>query len=447
MNQIIAAVNYVLSFKSYVMLPILMLILCIIVRMKLAKAVKACMTLGIGFIGIFIVFDYFVGKIGPVISSIVQRTGSQMNVLDVGWPPLAAITWSFKLAPLLIIIILLVNIVMLVFKWTETVNIDIWNFWHFIFTAQLVFTVSGSLLLSICSAIFASILCIKLADWSADRLQEFSGLEGVVTTTLSGLAYYPTTLFINKIIDKIPGLSTLEADPKTIQKKLGFFGESMFIGFIMGIGLGVVAGFSLKDVLELGFSIAAVVFILPKMCGILGEGIMPISDSMKAYMLKRFPNMKNSYIGLDLAIIVGQPAVVVSGILLMPVALILAFILPGIKFIPIGDLPNMIGAVAVIVVATRGNIIRACIAAIPVIIAKLYIASAMAPIYTSLAKSVDFKVNGYDGIITSFLDGGNAMRFWIMKLFTGNIWAIIIIPVVVYLLYITRLDSLKKKSV
>jgi PTS system galactitol-specific IIC component len=430
-------IETMLSFKSYVMLPILMLILSFIIGIKARKAFTASITLGIGFIGIFIVFDHFVSKIGPVLKVIIERTGISQDVLDVGWPPLAGISWSFKLAPILILLILLVNIIMLVFKLTNTVNIDIWNFWHFIFVAQLVYFTTGSAVLAIASALVLLILCIKLADWSVDDVIKISGVEGVSITTLSGLAYYSITLFMDKIFDKIPRFNKLKADPEHIKEKLGFFGEPMFLGIAMGVVLGLAAGYDIKDILDLALNIAAVIYILPKMSAILGEGLMPISDGMKAYMLKKFPNMKNTYIGLDLALLVGNPSAIVTGILLMPVALILAFILPGVRFIPLGDLPNTIGAVVMIVVATKGNVVRAFLAGIPIIIGKLYAASAMADVFTGLASQSGYKVNGYDGVITSFLDGGNLMRFWIFKLFNGNLWAIAFVPIAVYLLFFT----------
>lgn len=437
MEFITQFVETLLSFKSYVMLPILMLILSFIIGIKARKAFTASITLGIGFIGIFIVFDHFVGKIGPVLKLIIQRTGISQDVLDVGWPPLAGITWSFKLAPILILLILLVNIIMLVFKLTNTINIDIWNYWHFIFTAQLVYFISGNIPLAIIAAIVLLILCIKLADWSVDDVVKISGIKGVSITTLSGLAYYSFTLFLDSLFDKIPKFNKLKADPEHIKEKLGFFGEPMFLGIAMGVVLGIGAGYSLKDILDLALNIAAVIYILPKMSGILGEGLMPISEGMKEYMLRKFPNMKNTYIGLDLALLMGNPSAIVTGILLMPVALILAFILPGVRFIPLGDLPNTIGAVVMIVVATKGNVIRALLAAIPIIIGKLYAASAMANIFTGLASQSGYKVSGYDGTITSFLDGGNLMRLWIVRLFTGNIWAIALIPIAVYLLFFT----------
>ncbi|MBN2221457.1 MAG: PTS galactitol transporter subunit IIC, partial [Vallitaleaceae bacterium] len=135
-NDVLA---FILSFEVYVMLPILMFALCMVVRIHIAKALKYSITLGIGFFGIFMVFDVFVAKMGPVIEAIATRTGSDMTVLDVGWPPLAAASWTFSYVPLLILLFVLMNGLMLMMKWTNIINIDIWNFWHFIFLGQIVY--------------------------------------------------------------------------------------------------------------------------------------------------------------------------------------------------------------------------------------------------------------------------------------------------------------------
>jgi PTS system galactitol-specific IIC component len=98
----------------------------------------------------------------------------------------------------------------------------------------------------------------------------------------------------------------------------------------------------------------------------------------------------------------------------------------------------MIGAIVMVVVATQGNVVRAFIIGIPIVIGKLYVASVMAGLYTALAHKVNFEFEGYNGVITSFLDGGNLFRFWIVKTLQGNLLALIFIPVAILLLIITK---------
>lgn len=439
------AVTYFLSFKPYVMLPVIIFIFAMIFRIKLVTAVKSAITIGIGFAGIFIILDYFVKIIDPVIKALISRLGLHLNVLDVGWPPLAAITWSFKLAPVLIIVSIAVNVILLITKKTKTVNIDIWNFWHFICTGALVYNVSGSAVLSILAAIAACIITLKIADWSAPMVNKFSGMKGISIPTLSAAAYFPFGVLGNKLIDKIPYLNKIDANPEKMKAKIGLAGEPMIIGLVIGILLGIGGGYDVKQISELAIGFAAITYILPMMSGIVGNSLVPVSEGMKEFIMKRFPNMGETYIALDVAVLVGLPSVVVTSILLMPVALILAFILPGVNFIPLGDLPNIIGSIALVAVATRGNVIRSFIIGIPVVIMSLYAASNMAGLYTKLAGTVNFKPGDYTGVFTSFLDGGNVLRVWLVKAFTGNTIALILVPVVLVALYFTRKIALSEK--
>jgi PTS system galactitol-specific IIC component len=431
-------INYILGFQAYVMLPIIIFILSLVFRIKVKEAVKSSLTIGIGFIGIFTMFNFFISVVGPALEALIKRTGLHYNVLDVGWPPMATITWSFKLAPLLLVILLILNIAMLLLNIVDTANIDIWNYWHFIFMGSLVYNVTGNLIFAIAATVIADIITIKIADYCAKDVQNFVDLKGISTPTLSGAVYYPFAKIIDNLIDKVPKLNKIEADPENIKKKLGIFGEPMIIGLILGIILGFASGYDVKKILEVAFSIAAVVYILPMMSGILTRGLMPISDGMKEFLHKKAPNLKEKHIGLDLAVIVGNQSVIVTGLLLMPISLLLAFIIPGVNFIPLGDLPNTIGFAAMLVVACRGNIIRSLIVCTPIIAGKLIVASKLASAYTTIAKSVDIKFTGYEGQITGFLDGGNIFRFWMLRIFEGKLWALIIIPFAIWMFYYYR---------
>lgn len=430
------AISYLLSFEPFVLLPIIIFILAIIFRIRLSTAIKSSLQIGIGFVGIFMTFDYFVEIIKPVVSSIIERIGLNMTVLDVGWPPLAAITWSFNLAPVLLVTLILVNAFMLIFKLTKTVNIDIWNYWHMIFLGTMVYFETSSIVLTFIFVIISFILTLKLGEWTAPFVNKSMNMEGICIPHLGGAIHYPLALAGNKIIDKIPGLNKVDADPEAIQKKLGMLGEPMIIGFILGIVLGLFAGYEIKTVLEIGVKFSAVIFILPKMSSILGGALIPISEGMKAFIQEKLPNMGTTYIGLDVAILFSLPENMVTALLLIPTAIILAIVLPGVNFIPLGDLTNLLVPVAFITLATGGNIIRAYLVGIPIVVATLYSASYIAPMLTDMASAINLSVVE-SGMFTSFLDGGNLFRVWIIMILRKRLFAIILIPIVLILLYYT----------
>ncbi|EBR8586936.1 PTS galactitol transporter subunit IIC [Salmonella enterica subsp. enterica serovar Virchow] len=435
-HTLYTVVQYVLGFGPTVLLPLVLFFLALFFKVKPAKALRSSLIVGIGFVGIYAIFDILTSNVGPAAQAMVERTGISLPVVDLGWPPLAAITWGSPIAPFVIPLTMLINVAMLALNKTHTVDVDMWNYWHFALAGTLVYYSTGSFVLGLSAAAIAAIVVLKLADWSAPLVAKYFGLEGISLPTLSSVVFFPIGLLFDKIIDKIPGVNRIHIDPENVQKKMGIFGEPMMVGTILGVLLGIIAGYDFKHILLLGISIGGVMFILPRMVRILMEGLLPLSEAIKKYLNAKYPGRDDLFIGLDIAVAVGNPAIISTALILTPISVFIAFLLPGNKVLPLGDLANLAVMASMIVLACRGNIFRAVITAIPVIVADLWIATKIAPFITGMAKDVNFKMaEGSSGQVSSFLDGGNPFRFWLLEIFNGNIIAIGLIPVLALIIY------------
>ncbi|HAD0403860.1 TPA_asm: PTS galactitol transporter subunit IIC [Salmonella enterica subsp. enterica serovar Typhimurium] len=435
-HTLYTVVQYVLGFGPTVLLPLVLFFLALFFKVKPAKALRSSLIVGIGFVGIYAIFDILTSNVGPAAQAMVERTGISLPVVDLGWPPLAAITWGSPIAPFVIPLTMLINVAMLALNKTRTVDVDVWNYWHFALAGTLVYYSTGSFVLGLSAAAIAAIVVLKLADWSAPLVAKYFGLEGISLPTLSSVVFFPIGLLFDKIIDKIPGVNRIHIDPENVQKKMGIFGEPMMVGTILGVLLGIIAGYDFKHILLLGISIGGVMFILPRMVRILMEGLLPLSEAIKKYLNAKYPGRDDLFIGLDIAVAVGNPAIISTALILTPISVFIAFLLPGNKVLPLGDLANLAVMASMIVLACRGNIFRAVITAIPVIVADLWIATKIAPFITGMAKDVNFKMaEGSSGQVSSFLDGGNPFRFWLLEIFNGNIIAIGLIPVLALIIY------------
>ncbi|APY61168.1 PTS galactitol transporter subunit IIC [Salmonella enterica] len=435
-HTLYTVVQYVLGFGPTVLLPLVLFFLALFFKVKPAKALRSSLIVGIGFVGIYAIFDILTSNVGPAAQAMVERTGISLPVVDLGWPPLAAITWGSPIAPFVIPLTMLINVAMLALNKTRTVDVDMWNYWHFALAGTLVYYSTGSFVLGLSAAAIAAIVVLKLADWSAPLVAKYFGLEGISLPTLSSVVFFPIGLLFDKIIDKIPGVNRIHIDPENVQKKMGIFGEPMMVGTILGVLLGIIAGYDFKHILLLGISIGGVMFILPRMVRILMEGLLPLSEAIKKYLNAKYPGRDDLFIGLDIAVAVGNPAIISTALILTPISVFIAFLLPGNKVLPLGDLANLAVMASMIVLACRGNIFRAVITAIPVIVADLWIATKIAPFITGMAQDVNFKMaEGSSGQVSSFLDGGNPFRFWLLEIFNGNIIAIGLIPVLALVIY------------
>ena len=436
------------SFKAYVMLPIIILLIALAVRVPLQRALFSTVALAAGFAGVFIAFDFFVANISPAVRQLSLARGLSFPVLDVGWPPLAAITWASPLAAISIPLVLLTNLVLLAVGWTRTIYIDIWNYWHFAFMGALVMGTSGSLWLGLSATLVLAIYCFKMTEWTAPDVERETGLKGISASPISVNGLVPYIACVDWLLDRIPGVKSIsynparkkqaESDAEDQLTALDMLSEPMVIGVLMGLALALAADYGLKESLELSVHIAAVMFLLPKSAGLIGEAMIPITTALRAQVERHFPRRKNLVVAMDTGFLMHHKSVVVTGLLLMALSVGIALVLPGNRVLPLGDLPNVISVMSLSVLMMRGNVFRAVLAGIPVIITFLWVASSMAPAYTELAHQAPaFNVEGL-GLITAFTDGGHQLRYWLYSLYQAQWWAIGVLPLVGAGIYFTR---------
>ena len=102
MNYVMNVFNFFIDAGPTVMLPVIITIIGMIFGLKISRAFKSGLTLGIGFAGIRLILDFMTTNVGPAARAMVERTGVQLDALDVGWGSIAAVTWASPIIALLI---------------------------------------------------------------------------------------------------------------------------------------------------------------------------------------------------------------------------------------------------------------------------------------------------------------------------------------------------------
>jgi PTS system galactitol-specific IIC component len=309
---------------------------------------------------------------------------------------------------------LLVNFVLLIPGVTKTLNVDVWNFWHFAFAGSLVAAVTGNFYLGLAAAAVAAAFMLFLGDWTAKGIQQFYELPGISIPHGFTAPMVIVGLPFNWLFDKIPGLRDVKADPDGIEKTLGpTFGDPMIMGMMIGVVLGLVAYFgefsgafvaTLGKVIVLGLNMAAVMVLFPRMVQILMEGLIPISEAAREFMSKRASD-REVYIGLDSAVLVGHPSAISTGLLLVPIAIVLSLILPGNRMILFADLAVLPFLTSQIAPMAKGNIVRMVFVGTFLLIIGFYVANALAPAITQIAGEAGFAIPDNAVLISSIADG------------------------------------------
>lgn len=408
-----AILQWFVDLGASVMLPILLFIFGMILGAKPAKAFKAGITVGIGFIGLNLVIGLLSDSLGPAAQAMVENFGFSLKTIDVGWPAAAAISYGTALGSLAIPIGVGLNVLLLVLGLTKTLDVDIWDYWHCAFTGSLVYAMTGNFALGLYTIAVHCVVIFFLGDLIAPTISEFYGFPNITFPHGASAPSYLVAKPLNWIFDRIPGFNKLEADPESIQKRLGIFGDSTVMGLIIGLVMGVLAGYDPKAVMQLGMQTGAVMMLMPRMVALLMEGLAPISEAASDFVKKKFPG-RDLYIGMDSALSVGHPAVLSSALLIVPITLFLAVILPGNTVLPFGDLATIPFLICLMTPVFKGNIIRTVVAGTIYMTGGLYIATWVAPLMTSSAMAANFDLAG-NASISSLVDGA----VWTTFIFVG----------------------------
>ena len=411
------------------LLPIIITALGLFFGQKFTKALRAGLTLGAAFISLNLVIGLLINTMVPVVNAMVENTGANLNILDVGWGVASGIAWGTPAGSTVIVVCLAVNIIMLAFRWTKTLNVDIWNFWNQAFTASVCYLAAGGSSnpglawpMAILGATVHSVFGLIVADKTAKRVQKFYNLPGISIPHGWAVTSVPIIWAVNWVIDRIPGLRDINWDEGTIREKWGIFGDPLILGVILGTGVGVLGGLWKQPVqlLTLGITIGAAMILIPKVIGFFMEALSPIAESAREFMAKRFGG-REIYIGLDSAVLIGHPVTVAAAVILIPIVLGLALILPGNRVLPFGDLAALFYFVAMVPCMAKGNLFRSVISGVFVMTVVLYVCTSFGSSLTEMAGVVNYKIPE-DAVDITAMSAGNWVSwvmFQISRLFAG----------------------------
>ena len=388
--------SYIIQLGASVMMPIIFTVIGMLIGMKPGQALKSGLFVGVGFVGLGIVTALLTTNFNAPLTDISDLYHLQLSIFDMGWPSAASVAYNTAVGALIIPICLGVNLLMLITKTTRTINIDLWNYWHFAFIGAVVYFLTHSIGWGFFAAIICYIVTLVMADITAKKFQKFyPGMEGISIPQPFCQGFTPFAIVIGKVLDKIPGFDKLNIDAEGMKKKFGLFGEPLVLGVIIGVIIGCLACKDSQELVDnipatlgLGIKMGAVMELIPRITSLFIEGLKPISEATRELIAKKFGEDKEFYIGMSPALVIGHPTTLIVSLLLIPVTLVLAVVLPGNQFLPLASLAGMFYVFVMILPYTNGNVVKSFIVGLVVMAIGLYFVTLMADNFTSAAHEV-----------------------------------------------------------
>ncbi len=442
-----SVINYIMSLGASVMMPIIFLVLGLLIGMGWSKSLVSGLKVGVGFVGLSVITQLLSDNIGPAVNAMVKIYHLHLYTLDIGWPAASQVAFGTSVGAIIIPLGLLVNVLMIVIGTTKTLNIDLWNYWHFAFIGSIVYFATRSFWWGLFAAVITIIVTLVGADRSQKKVEQFYGsdLEGISIPQAFCVSFIPFAIAINWIVDKIPGLNKVDIDADKMKQKFGVLGDPIVLGVIIGIIIGALAQYQVAKILQLGVILAAVMVLIPRITGLFIEGLSPISKRTQEIIKSKFKGREFN-IGMTPALVIGHPVTLVASLLLIPIILFLSVVIPGNEFLPLASLSGLIYIFPLVLPYTKGNVLKSLLVGILSLIFGVLSATALAGIFTKAVNAVQSGLVPAGTASVASIDFAASPLAWIVYEGVVNlpiVGAIVLVIIVSALMYWNRLEIKK----
>jgi len=325
--------------------PMLLIVLAftligLVAHFNFVRAVRSGLMVAVGFSGVYILVDHFLAQLAPAAQALALRFGGAFPYTDNGWRIYDSFAFGWPATYGVVVICLLVNLLMLLFSMTDTLNLNMHAYWMTGIAALIVTLLSGSLAAGLVFASFLAWLSLMLSDFFAQRGYSADlGLEGLTLYLGGGALWGVCGHYLGWLLERIH--LPARAETHTSRDRSGLLGQPALLGAILALLLGIGAGYYWVDIVLLVISLATSLTLIPLMTALVRQALAELRGESGA-ILTVGKRGRRIWIGVDPAVAVGEPAVLATAVLMVPILIAISFIIPGAVSLPFADLAALV---------------------------------------------------------------------------------------------------------
>ena len=162
------------NMSAPIIVPIIIFIIALIFRVKPQKAFLSALEAAVSLQGISMMVSAFTPIITPLIQNMsdfmVNITGVELNVFDVGWQATSLVAFSTSAGMIYLGLGIVLQTVLFLIKWTKCFQpSDLWNNYSYMVWGAMVIFVTGSFPLGIACMVLCNLYSLLVADLLANR--------------------------------------------------------------------------------------------------------------------------------------------------------------------------------------------------------------------------------------------------------------------------------------
>lgn len=387
--------NFFNVFGATIVVPVMIFMVSLFLKVSPKRAFFSALRAGVGLTGFGWIISSFTPLVTKYIQQMVETAGLNLPIVDIGWQTGSLTAFSSSIGLSFFVLGLLIELVLFLVGITRVfVPSNLWNNFGYMIWGTMAYAATGNFALSFAFMVFVLLYSLIMSEVIADRWSDYYGVKNATINSIHNIETLVPALLLDPLWNLL-GVNKVKLNPESLKTKLGIFGEPMTLGFILGLVIGILG--SLKDLASLdawggilGFamSLAAVMTVFPLITGVFASAFGPLAEAVEknkkqeTETAEAVADKKRWFIAVDDGVGFGEPATIIAGLILVPIMVFLALLLPGNRALPVVDLIAIPFMIEAMIAVSKGNILKAILNGIIWFSLGLYAASALGPIYT-----------------------------------------------------------------
>lgn len=408
-SSILDSLNNVFStFGPVVFVPVILFFVSLALGTGTKKAFFSAVFAGVGLQGFMFLINAYIPMIVPVVQNMVEITGIDLPIVDIGWQATAVVAYATQAGMIFLGVGLLFQILLFLVGWTNVFQPgDLWNNYSYMTWGSLVYIATDNMFLALACMLVLNLYSLLFSEMLQKRWSTYYGYPNCTIVQIHHVGAAPFAIGMNWIFNKL-GLSKIKWSPEKLQERFGFLGEPVTLGLILGLLLGFLGNLNKLgtlaawgEIASISVATAAVMAVFPRVAGLFAQAFTAITEAARKRSVKG-DTEREIYIGINDASGYGEPATLISGIILIPIMVLVAAILPGNKVLPLVDLIALPFMVEALVAIMNGNIFKVVVSGTIWFSMGLIVATKFSGLFTAVAAQFGVELPSADALVTSF---------------------------------------------
>lgn len=378
--------DIVSGLGSFLLIPVFFFLMGLVTHAGFQRSGQCALAMLGSTVAIQLLINTLSGRLTTLVSAMVDNYSLSTGAQNLPWQTAAEMTLNSDILYWVLPGAVLLNLLMLATRVTRVLNMDLWSLWQAAFAGVLVQQLTGEMWYGLAAALLMVILQIILADVFAAPVARLTGAAHLTYTQSFAVGAAPLAWLVNFIISKIPGLRDRRFSLEQ-SRRGNFLMEPSLWGLIAGIIMGLVAGLTIYDAVSFALVLAGCLFALPRLLRVFCRAASSVLEPMATRKVQsgKLPLM----VAVNAVTGTANATTLLSAVVLVPVTVLLASVLPGNLVLPLGDCAMLLYLMIFVTALSGGCLLRSLFTGAVSAVAMLYCGTLLTYLFTNAARAMD----------------------------------------------------------